>query len=129
MPKGDSDQEQFGFTLGGPFQTDRLFYFVAGDVQRNDETKQTNGGRMDPTLVSFLNSIGIADDNGPITRSNDAEVALVKLDWTLSESNLLTLRYSYTSSEQANGTFDVDTWGRSANAVEQDYCTPGPSAS
>ncbi|MGE0641170.1 MAG: TonB-dependent receptor [Thermoanaerobaculia bacterium] len=125
VPKGDSDQEQFGFTLGGPLQTDRLFYFIAGDVQRGDETKQTNGGRMDPTLVSFLNSIGIADDNGPISRSNDAEVALVKLDWTLSESNLLTLRYSYTNSEQANGTFDVDTWGRSANAVEQDYSHAG----
>lgn len=125
VPKGDSDQEQFGFTLGGPLQADKLFYFVAGDVQRADETKQTDAGRMDPTLVSFLDSIGIADDNGPISRSNDAEVALVKLDWNLSEKSLLTLRYSYTNSEQANGTFDVDTWGRSSNAVEQDYSHAG----
>ena len=36
-------------------------------------------------------------------------------------TNLLTLRYNYTWSEQQNGTFDVDSWGRSANAVERDF--------
>ena len=33
----------------------------------------------------------------------------------------LTVRYNYTWSEQQNGTFDVDSWGRSANAVERDF--------
>jgi hypothetical protein len=121
VPKGDSDQTQFGFTLGGPLQQDRIFYFLAADLQRGDETKQTDPNRLDPRLVNFLNSIGIPDDNGPITRSNDAEVALAKIDWALSERSLFTLRYSYTNSEQANGTFDVDVYGRSANGIEQDY--------
>ena len=123
--KGDSDQTQVGFTLGGPLQADKLFYFLAGDLQRGDETKQTDPGRMDPTLIAFLNSHGIENDNGPITRSNDAEVALVKLDWTVSESNLFTFRYSYTNSEQVSGTFDVDSWGASANGIEQDYSHAG----
>ena len=32
----------------------------------------------------------------------------------------LSVRYAYTWSEHENGTFDVDSWGRSANAIEQD---------
>ena len=125
VKKGESDQTQFGFTLGGPLQQDKVFYFLAGDIQRGEETKQTDPGRIDPRLVSFLNSIGIPNDNGPITRTNDAEVALAKLDWTMSERNLFTLRYSYTNSEQVNGTNDVDRYGRSSNGIEQDYSHAG----
>jgi hypothetical protein len=33
----------------------------------------------------------------------------------------LSLKYNYTWSQQQNGTFDVDSWGRSANAVEEDH--------
>jgi hypothetical protein len=123
--EGSFDRTQGGFTLGGPFIKDNLFYFVAADVQRSSRTKQTNPNRMDPRLVSFLASIGLPDENGPIERSDDAEVALVKLDWQASASNQVTFRYSYTNSEQVNGTFDVDQWGRSANGIEQDYSHAG----
>jgi hypothetical protein len=37
----------------------------------------------------------------------------------------VTLRYNYTWSEQVNGTFDVDSWGRSANAIEKDFSHAG----
>ncbi len=123
--EGEFDQTQLGFTLGGPIQQDKLFYFVAADVQRGERTKQTNAGRMDPQLVAFLASIGIPNDNAPITRTDDAEVALAKVDWNASEKNLVTLRYSYTNSEQVNGTFDVDQWGASANGIERDYSSAG----
>jgi len=39
----------------------------------------------------------------------------------LTPSNLLTVRYNYTWSRQENGTFDVDSWGRSANGLERDF--------
>jgi hypothetical protein len=55
-------------------------------------------------------------------------VALAKLDWQASSSNLVTVRYNYTNSEQVNGTFDVDQWGRSANAIEQDYSHAGTAS-
>jgi hypothetical protein len=48
-------------------------------------------------------------------------VLLAKMDWNASARNLATLRYNYTWSEQKNGTFDVDSWGRSANANEKDH--------
>ena len=76
-------------------------------------------------MVDYFVSIGSPNENGPIKRTNDAEVALAKVDWNPSERNLLTLRYAYTNSEQVNGTFDVDSWGRSANSIEQDYSHAG----
>lgn len=123
--EGSFDRKQGGFTLGGPFIKDNLFYFVAADVQRSSRTKQTNPNRMDPRLVSFLASIGLPNENGPIERTDDAEVAQAKIDWQASASNLATFRYSYTNSEQVNGTFDVDQWGRSANGIEKDYSHAG----
>src|SRR6185295_16617423 len=64
-------------------------------------------------------------ENGPIDRSNDARVFLAKADWQASEKHLATLRYTYTWAEQENGTFDVDSWGRSANATEKDSSYAG----
>jgi hypothetical protein len=126
--EGSFDRKQGGFTFGGPLIKDSLFYFVAADVQRSSRTKQTNPNRMDPQLVAFLASIGLPNENGPIERTDDAEVALAKLDWQASSNHLVTFRYSYTNSEQINGTFDVDQWGRSANGVEQDYSHAGTAA-
>src|SRR4051812_20341553 len=40
-PKFDSSQVQTGFTVGGPLQRDRLFFFGALDYQRGRTTKQT----------------------------------------------------------------------------------------
>ena len=123
--EGDFDRTQGGFTLGGPLVKDKVFYFIAADAQRAARTKQTNPNRMDPRLVSFLAGIGLPNENGPIEHTDDAEVALAKLDWRASENHLVTFRYSYTNSEQVNGTFDVDQWGRSANGIEQDYSHAG----
>ncbi len=120
-PSFNFDQIQTGFTLGGPAVRDKLFYFFAYDVQTGDETKQNDPGRIDPRLVAFFAGLGAPNENAPITRTDDADVALAKLDWHPSQDNLVTLRANYTFSEQANGTFDVDPWGASANGIEQDY--------
>jgi outer membrane receptor for ferrienterochelin and colicin len=119
-PKFDSDQLQTGFTLGGPIQPDRLFFFTAYDMQGATTTKQTNPARIEQRVVDAFAALGSPNENGPIERTNDAKVVLAKLDWSASAKNLATLRYNYTWSEQKNGTFDVDSWGRSANSVEKD---------
>ena len=115
------DQEQFGATLGGPLRKDRLFYFLAYDEQQFDQTKQLDPSRIEPRVVDLFASLGSPDENGSIARTNDARVFLGKVDAQLTPNNLLTVRYNYTWSEQQNGTFDVDSWGRSANAVERDF--------
>jgi hypothetical protein len=119
-PKFKSHQYQTGFTLGGPIVRDKLFYFGALDIQKASSTKQTNPLRIEQRVVDALASLGIPSDNSPIDRTNDARVFLAKADWSQSAKNLFTFRYNYTWSEQKNGTFDVDSWGRSANATEKD---------
>jgi hypothetical protein len=119
-PKFNSSQYQSGFTLGGPVIRDKLFYFGAVDVQKASSTKQTNPARIEQRVVDAFAKFGSPNENGSIDRTNDARVALLKTDWTASPRNIFTLRYNYTWSEQKNGTFDVDSWGRSANAIERD---------
>ncbi|MHB1044932.1 MAG: TonB-dependent receptor [Thermoanaerobaculia bacterium] len=119
--KVDSSQVQGGFTLGGPVVKDRVFFFAAVDAQGGSSTKQTEPGRIEQRVVDYFASLGYPDENGPIERSNDAFVALAKLDWFLGSRHTVTVRGTYTKSEQENGTFDVDSWGRSANANEDNW--------
>ncbi|HKS25826.1 MAG TPA: carboxypeptidase regulatory-like domain-containing protein [Thermoanaerobaculia bacterium] len=119
-PKFSSSQTQYGFTLGGPIQRDRLFYFGSLDMQKASSTKQTDPGRIEQRVVDAFAGLGSPNENGPIDRTNDARALLLKLDYNLSAKNLANLRYNYTWSVQENGTFDVDSWGRSANAIEKD---------
>ncbi|MBV8517805.1 MAG: TonB-dependent receptor [Acidobacteria bacterium] len=124
-PKFDSKQYQTGFTLGGPIVRDKVFYFTALDVQKASSTKQTDASRIDPRVVAALASLGSSGENLPIDRTNDARVFLGKVDWNLGQRTIVTGRYNYTWSEQKNGTFDVDSWGRSANATEKDRSNAG----
>jgi hypothetical protein len=117
----DFEQTQVGFTFGGPLIRDRLFYFTALDYQDASSTKQTDLSRIEPAVVAAYAGLGSPDENGPVQRTNDARVFLLKGDWNVSAANLATFRYNYTWSEQKNGTFDVDSWGRSANADEKDH--------
>jgi hypothetical protein len=119
-PKFKSDQTQTGFTLGGPIQRDRIFFFAALDLQKASATKQTQAGRIEQRVLDALAKLGSTNEGAPIKRTNDARVFLGKVDWDVSSKNQATLRYNYTWSEQKNGTFDVDSWGTSANANEKD---------
>ncbi|MEO7730929.1 MAG: carboxypeptidase regulatory-like domain-containing protein [Kofleriaceae bacterium] len=115
------NQQQVGFTLGGPIVKDKAFFFTSLDIQRARSTKQTDPSRIEQRVVDALAALGSPDENGSINRTNDARVYLAKVDWHINNDHLLTLRYNYTWSEQKNGTFDVDSWGRSANANEKDH--------
>ncbi|MEP6767191.1 MAG: carboxypeptidase regulatory-like domain-containing protein, partial [Acidobacteriota bacterium] len=127
-PEFDSNQYQAGAALGGPIFRDSLFYFVSGDYQRGRTTKQTDPNRIEPAVLNALSALGSPNENLPVERTNDARVFLAKFDWQLSSTNLATVRYSYTWADQANGTFDVDSWGRTANADELDHSNSGTAS-
>ncbi len=125
--KPDFLRSQFGFTLGGPIVRDRAFFFVAYDQQAANETKQVSRLVQEPANLAKLQQFlttqwpGLFDDEfGPIERTDDAQALVAKADFHVDGRNQLTFKYNYSWSEQLNGTFDVDTWGLSANGVETD---------
>ena len=123
----DFFRNQAGLTWGGPLVRDRAFFFVAYDLQEAAETKQASRNVQNPDnllkLERFLQAQwpGLFDDEfGPIRRTDDARSLLAKLDLNLDGRHQASFKYNYTRAEQVNGTFDVDSWGRSANGIEGD---------
>ena len=117
---------QFGLTLGGPLVRDRAFFFLAYDQQGATETKQRRRRVRSEANLRALESFlqehwpGVfGDEFGPIRRTDDARALLAKLDVNAGERHQASVKYNYTWSEQVNGTFDVDSWGRSANGIER----------
>ncbi len=123
----DFYRNQAGGTWGGPLVRDRAFFFLAYDLQEAAETKQATRNVRNPEnllqLERFLHTRwpGLFDDEfGPIRRTNDARSLLAKLDLNLDGRHQASFKHNYTWSGQANGTFDVDAWGASANGIERD---------
>ena len=119
-PGGDGDRQQIGFTLGGPVKQDKTFYFLAVDFQDGSNVKQNDPNRIEQRVVDAFAALGAPNENGPIAHGDDNFVGLAKMDWNANDNNLFTVRFNYTDTEQVNGTFDVDSWGVSANAIEKD---------
>ena len=130
--KPDFGRQQAGATLGGPLARDRAFFFLAYDQQAAAETKQQERIVANPAelakLDAFLQSRWpglFADEFGPVRRTDDARSLLAKADFTLDGRHQLSAKYNYTWSEQVNGTFDVDSWGASANGIERGFSHAG----
>lgn len=118
LPTDNFRQWQFGGSFSGPIKRDKAFFFFAYD-QNQGTSKKPN--RIDPRLISiFATRFNSPDEQGLIKRTNDAKALLGKVDWNINAANLLTVRHNYSNAQQVNGTFDVPTWGRSANGRETD---------
>lgn len=118
LPTEDGRNYQFGGNIGGPIKRDKAFFFLA--YERNDG-RSNKPNSIDPTLANiFATRFGSPGEQGIIERTNVADVFLAKLDLQVNRNNLLTLRHNYSRAEQVNGTFDVPTWGTSANGRETD---------
>ncbi len=116
LPIEDGRNYQFGGNVGGPIRKDKAFFFFA--YERNDG-KSDKPNSIDPVLANiFATRFNSPGEEGIIERTNIADVFLAKLDVQVNRNNLLTLRHNYSRSEQVNGTFDVPTWGTSANGRE-----------
>lgn len=116
LPVEDFRNYQLGGNIGGPIKKDKAFFFVA--FERNDG-RSSKPNSINPVLVSlFATRFNSPNEQGVIERTNDADVLLGKVDININQSNLLTMRHNYSRAEQVNGTFDVPTWGVSANGRE-----------
>lgn len=117
LPTEDFRNYQFGGNVGGPIKKDKAFFFVA--YERNDGLSNKPNS-IDPVLANIFRTRFNSVEQGIIERTNIADVLLGKVDINVNKNNLLTLRHNFSRAEQVNGTFDVPTWGISANGRETD---------
>ncbi len=142
-PLQDFHREQFGGTAGGPIAKDHVFYFAAFEGVRERLTRPnlsepigTSCPVSAPTLaanealinssadcqrLALLNFFKVSrgqDEGLPVEHTINNNAALGKVDWALSPANNLSASYNFDYSRNPNQTFDVPTYGTSANGIE-----------
>ena len=139
-------REQFGGTVGGPLKKDKAFYFFAVEgitgnfqrpnlsvqlgptacpvqtptVQLNEALINSNGDCQRTALLGFFRSRLGQDEGLPLEHPVKTAATLLKLDLVASTSNNVSASWNFNHSRKENETFDVATYGSSANGIEGD---------
>jgi outer membrane receptor for ferrienterochelin and colicin len=137
-------REQFGGTLGGPIKKDKVFFFGAFEQIRENLTRanlsEPTGTTPCPVqaptilanealigantdcqrlaLINFFRTTRNQEEGLPVNRPIRNSALLGKLDWNLNPANKLAISYNFDYSKNTNQTFDVATYGNSANGIE-----------
>ena len=142
-PLEDFHREQFGGTVGGPITKDKAFFFLALEgvrerLQRpnlseaigapcpvraptlaaNEAAINGSADCQRLALLGFFRTTRGQDEGQPIEHAINNNAMLTKLDWNLTPGNNLSASYNFNYSRNTNQTFDVATYGNSANGVE-----------
>ncbi len=142
-PLKDFHREQFGGTVGGPIVKDKIFFFGAVEQIISNLTRAnlsepigtpcsvtapTIGGNealingsadcQRLALINFFKAKLGQDEGLPVKHPVRNTAMLTKLDWNLSTNNKLSASYNFDYSKNENDTFDVATYGTSANGTE-----------
>ena len=97
-------QNQFGFTLGGPFKRDRTFFFGNYEGQRRSENPFYNSVILAniASINTFKTAFGLAPENLHVTRNSDYDNFLFKLDHAFSQSQYASFRYFFNDGRLTN---------------------------
>jgi outer membrane receptor for ferrienterochelin and colicin len=144
-PLKDFNRKQFGGTIGGPIKKNKSFFFfafegireklsranlsepigtpcaIAAPVITNPVHEAAINGSPDcqrVALINFIKATRSQDEGLPVKHNINNEAFLAKVDWDLTSSNKLAISYNFDYSKNTNQTFDVATYGNSANGIE-----------
>ena len=143
-PLQDFHREQFGGTVGGPIVKNKAFFFFAVEGIRENLTRPNLSEQIGATpcpvsmptigsnegaiianpdcqriaLINFMQTTRNQAEGVPIDHKIQNTAFLGKVDWDLNDSNKLSASYNFDYSKNTNQTFDVPTYGASANGTE-----------
>jgi outer membrane receptor for ferrienterochelin and colicin len=142
-PLKDFNRKQFGGTVGGPLVKDKAFFFVAFEgireifqrpnlseaigapcavgaatVQGNEALINSSADCQRVALLSFFQTTRNQNEGLPVDHTIHNNALLGKLDWVINPNNNLAISYNFNDSKNTNQTFDVATYGTSANGIE-----------
>ena len=139
----DFNRKQFGGTAGGPLKKNELFYFVAVEGIREKFMRANLSAPIgapcavaNPTiaaneavitavpdcqrlaLLSFFKAALNQDEGQPVSHEINNNAVLAKVDWAMGGRHNASLSYNFNYSKNTNQTFDVGSYGNSANGIE-----------
>lgn len=142
-PLEDFHREQYGFTIGGPIKQDRAFYFFAFEGINENLTRANlsepigtpcpiaaptiianealiNGSAdcQRLALINFFRTTRNQEEGLPIAHKINNQAFFSKGSFKLNNANQLDVSYNFDYSKNTNQTFDVSTYGNSANGIE-----------
>jgi outer membrane receptor protein involved in Fe transport len=142
-PLKNFHREQFGGTLGGPLVKDKAFFFLAFEgIRENLQRPNLSNSIGTPcsvqaptlaanealingsadcqrlALLNFFRTTRGQEEGLPVDHTINNNALLAKLDWTIDAKNSLSISYNFDYSKNTNQTFDVATYGDSANGIE-----------
>nr|MBA3570030.1 TonB-dependent receptor [Pyrinomonadaceae bacterium] len=143
-PLTDFRREQFGGTIGGPIRRDKAFFFFSSEninerltranlseqigttpcpisapvITANEALINGNPDCERQALIAFFRANRSQEEGLPINRKVRNNALLGKIDVDITQNNRLTLSHNFDYSRNTNQTFDVATYGNSANGIE-----------
>jgi len=142
-PLQDFRRNQFGGTVGGPIVKDKMFLFGAFEQIIAELTRPDLSAPLGPAcsvstpmvgvddavinasaecqrvaLLNFLKTNFGQDDGQPVKHPIRNSAALGRFDWNVNPTNQFAVSYNFDYSKNTNQTFDVPTYGNSANGIE-----------